>query len=92
MTNALRSVNNSMENQNTPSVENAQEQPPMQSVGSGTLLGRLRVDGTEITGEELCRLFGYRPNIIMLGLACGHIESQYGKIDWIERPNKTHQP
>lgn len=38
MTNALRSVNNSMEKQNTPSVENAQEQPQMQSVGSVALL------------------------------------------------------
>lgn len=46
-------------------------------------LGRFRVDGQEITGRELCRVFGYTENPIMVGLCLGHIKSNYGKVEVI---------
>ena len=51
MTNALRSGNSSMKNENISSVENAHEQPTMQSVGSGEPV-RLSLPA------DVCRCFG----------------------------------
>ena len=54
------------------------------TVRSNDWLGRFLIDGIEVSGHDLCRLFGFAENKAMVTAALISIEFQNGTIQIIE--------